>query len=160
MTILISILPIVLPVLFLGILNMPAVKGMSISALVVTLAAFFYWGMPANAIGASILQGIHKSLPIAWILLGAMLLLRVLQHTGAIDRINLGFMNLTQDMRLQAVMIAFLFGSLIEGVSGFGTPAMVTGPLLIALGFKPLSAVFLALVSDSTAVSFGAVGTR
>ena len=159
MTILISILPIVLPVLFLGILNMPAVKGMSISALVVTLAAFFYWGMPANAIGASILQGIHKSLPIAWILLGAMLLLRVLQHTGAIDRINLGFMNLTQDMRLQAVMIAFLFGSLIEGVSGFGTPAMVTGPLLIALGFKPLSAVFLALVSDSTAVSFGAVGT-
>lgn len=159
MTILISILPIILPVLFLGILNMPAVKGMSISALVVTLAAFLYWGMQGRAIGASILQGIHKSLPIAWILLGAMLLLKVLQHTGAIDRINLGFMNLTQDMRLQAVMIAFLFGSLIEGVSGFGTPAMVTGPLLIALGFKPISAVFLALVSDSTAVSFGAVGT-
>lgn len=159
MTILVSILPIVLPVILLGILNMPAVKGMAISALAVTVAAYLYWGMPGDAIGASILQGIHKSLPIAWILLGAMLLLKVLQHTGAIDRINLGFMNLTQDMRLQAVMIAFLFGSLMEGVSGFGTPAMVTGPLLIALGFKPLSAVFLALVSDSTAVSFGAVGT-
>jgi len=159
MTILISILPIVLPVVLLGILNMPAVKGMSITALVIAIAGFFYWGMPGNAIVASVLQGIHKSLPIAWILLGAMLLLRVLQHTGAISRINLGFMTLTQDMRLQAVIIAFFFGSLIEGVSGFGTPAMVTGPLLIALGFKPISAVFLALVSDSTAVSFGAVGT-
>ncbi|WP_419154803.1 L-lactate permease [Weissella minor] len=159
MQLLVSMIPILVPVILLGVFNMSAVKGMSISAILIIISSIFVWSVPANAIGASMLQGIHKTLPIAWILFGALMLLRALEYTGSIERINIGFTNLTQDMRLQAILVAFLFGSLIEGVSGFGTPAMVTAPLLITLGFKPLSAVVLALVSDSTAVSFGAVGT-
>ncbi|KZU46137.1 L-lactate permease [Lactiplantibacillus plantarum] len=86
-------------------------------------------------------------------------MLNCLRATGAIDRINQGFQSLSADMRLQTVLVAFLFGGLIEGVSGFGTPAMVTAPLLIALGFSPMAAVILALVADSTPAAFGAVGT-
>lgn len=62
-------------------------------------------------------------------------------------------------MRVQVIIVAFLFGSLIEGASGFGTPAMVTAPLMVALGFRPMIAVVTALIADSVAVSFGAVGT-
>ncbi|CAM2868509.1 L-lactate permease [Fructilactobacillus fructivorans] len=159
MELLVSMFPILIPIILLGFLNMPALKGMSVTAILVILASLFIWKMPLKALAASAIQGFHKSLTIAWILLGALLLLRALEYTGSVDRINAGFTKLTTDMRLQTILIVFLFGSLIEGVSGFGAPAMVTAPLLIALGFKPLSSIVLALVADSTAASFGAVGT-
>lgn len=90
---------------------------------------------------------------------GALVLLNTLRHTGAVDRINQGFQSISGDMRVQTIMVAFLFGSLIEGAAGFGTPAMVTGPLMVALGFSPLAAATLALIADSVSVPFGAVGT-
>lgn len=155
----IALLAVILPLILLAVFNMPALKGMAISALVVTLAGWFIWQMPNNVMFASILQGIHKTFPILWILFGALMMLHVLRHTGAITRINAGFESLTADMRILAVLIAYLFGGLIEGVSGFGTPAMVTAPLLIALGFTPIAGVTLALVADSTSAAYGAVGT-
>lgn len=157
--ILIALSAVILPLILLGILNMPATKGMSISAFIVLLEGYFIWKMPTRVLLASILQSIHKSLPILWILFGALMMLNILQHTGAIERINAGFHTISADMRLQVLLVAFLFGGLIEGVSGFGTPAMVTAPLMIALGFTPMAAVTLALVADSTPASFGAVGT-
>ncbi|WP_119326877.1 L-lactate permease [Companilactobacillus musae] len=157
--ILIALSAVILPLVLLGILNMPATKGMSISAFIVLLEGYFIWKMPAKVLLASILQSIHKALPILWILFGALMMLNILQHTGAIERINAGFHKISADMRLQIILVAFLFGGLIEGVSGFGTPAMVTAPLMIALGFSPMAAVTLALVADSTPASFGAVGT-
>ncbi|KLD60146.1 hypothetical protein WP50_12650, partial [Lactiplantibacillus plantarum] len=86
-------------------------------------------------------------------------MLNCLRATGAIDRINQGFQSLSADMRLQTVLVAFLFGGLIEGVSGFGTPAMVTAPLLLALGFSPMAVVIFPLVADTPPAAFGAVGT-
>lgn len=157
--ILVAAAAIILPLILLGGLNLSATKGMGLSALVVIVTGYFFWHLPARVIGASVLQALHKALPILWILFGALLMLNVLRATGAIDRINQGFRALSADMRLQAVLVAFLFGGLIEGVSGFGTPAMVTAPLLIALGFSPMAAVILALVADSTPAAFGAVGT-
>ncbi|MQS98280.1 L-lactate permease [Companilactobacillus halodurans] len=157
--ILIALSAVILPLVLLGILNMPATKGMSISAFIVLLEGYFIWKMPSKVLLASIFQSIHKALPILWILFGALMMLTTLQHTGAIERINSGFHKISADMRLQLILVAFLFGGLIEGVSGFGTPAMVTAPLLIALGFSPMAAVTLALVADSTPASFGAVGT-
>jgi len=157
--IVIALSAVILPLILLGILNLPATKGMSISAIIVLLEGYFIWKMPLSALLASVLQSIHKSLPILWILFGALMMLNILQHTGAIDRINSGFHTLSADMRVQVILVAFLFGGLIEGVSGFGTPAMVTAPLLIALGFSPMAAVTLALVADSTPAAFGAVGT-
>ena len=147
------------PFLFLVILRMPAKKGMLLSAVIVILCALFIWEMDKTAIAASVLEGFHKALTILLILFGAIILLRTLENTGAVSRINQGFHNISGDMRVQAIIVAFLFGGLIEGAAGFGTPAAVTGPLLVALGFNPLAAAVLALVADSAAVPFGAVGT-
>lgn len=157
--IIVALSAVILPFILLGILNMPATKGMSISAVIVLLEGYFLWKMPADVVFASVLQGIHKTLPILWILFGALMMLNTLRHTGAIDRINLGFHHLSADMRVQIIIVTYLFGGLIEGISGFGTPAMVTAPLMIALGFSPMAAVTLALVADSTPAAFGAVGT-
>ncbi|MGY0191330.1 L-lactate permease [Lactococcus petauri] len=157
--ILIALLAVIIPLFLLGILNMSARLGMTISAIIVALTGYLFWKIPIDVLFASILQGMHKTLPILWILFGALMLLNVLRKTGAITSINAGFKSLSLDMRVQGILVAYLFGALIEGVSGFGTPAMVTAPLLIALGFTPLSAVVLALVDNSTPAAFGAVGT-
>ncbi|WP_010531305.1 L-lactate permease [Lentibacillus jeotgali] len=159
MYLLIALSAIIFPFLFLVIFRMPAAKGMSISAVIVIVLGFTVWGMGGNVITSSTLQGAHKALTILWILFGALVLLNTLRNTGAVDRINQGFQNISGDMRVQAIIVAFLFGSLIEGAAGFGAPAMVTGPLLFALGFSPLAAATIALIADSTAVAFGAVGT-
>ncbi|CAM3831490.1 L-lactate permease [Alkalicoccus chagannorensis] len=150
---------VILPFLFLVILRMPAKKGMTYSAGIFFVLAFTVWNMELDVLAASAAEGFHQALTILFILLGAIVLLNVLKLTGAVTRINQGFRSISTDMRVQVVIVAFLFGSLIEGAAGFGTPAAVTGPLMVALGFTPLAAASLALIADSTAVSFGAVGT-
>ncbi|WP_252312236.1 L-lactate permease [Sinobaca sp. H24] len=150
---------VIFPFLFLVLLRMPAIKGMSLSAAIVIFLAVLFWDMESRVILSSILQGAHKTLTILLILFGALVLLNTLRKNGAVDRINQGFQSISADMRVQLILVAFLFGSLIEGVAGFGTPAMITAPLMVALGFKPLAAVATALIADSSAVAFGAVGT-
>jgi lactate permease len=150
---------IIAPFIFLVLLRLPAKTGMLYSALIFIGLAYFTWDMEPLILSASILEGFHQAVTILFILLGAIVLLNTLRETGAVARINQGFRNISPDMRVQVVIVAFLFGSLIEGAAGFGTPAAVTGPLMVALGFTPLAAATLALIADSTAVSFGAVGT-
>ncbi|MFC4735093.1 L-lactate permease [Bacillus daqingensis] len=150
---------IILPFLFLVVLRLPARKGMLYSAVLFIILSAVVWQMELLVLSASILEGLHQAVTILFILLGAIVLLNTLKRTGAVVRINQGFRRVSGDMRVQAVLTAFLFGSLIEGAAGFGTPAAVTGPLLVALGFAPMAAASLALIADSTAVSFGAVGT-
>lgn len=159
MLLLIALSAVIVPFIFLVLLRMSALKGMIISAIVVTLLGIFVWGMKGNVVIASLLQGTHKTFTILYILFGALVLLNTLRQTGAVNRINSGFQKISGDMRVQVIIVAFLFGSLIEGASGFGTPAMVTAPLMVALGFRPMIAVASALIADSVAVSFGAVGT-
>jgi lactate permease len=91
--------------------------------------------------------------------LGAVLLLNTLRYSGAIQTIRRGFSSLSDDRRVQVIIIAWMFGSFIEGASGFGTPAAIVGPLLVAIGFPAMSAVVLGMMIQSTAVTFGAVGT-
>ncbi|QUH24879.1 L-lactate permease [Serpentinicella alkaliphila] len=150
---------IIAPFLFLVILRMPAKKGMLYSAIIVLLLGYMVWGVETTVIAASFLQGLHRAITILLILFGAIVLLNTLKNTGAVDRINEGFRGISSDMRVQAIIVAYLFGALIEGAAGFGTPAAVAGPLLVALGFTPLAAATLSLVADSVPVSFGAVGT-
>lgn len=159
MNLLVSFLPIILPFLFLVVLKMSAKKGMTLSFVIVLIAAYFVWGMDSTALFGSLIKGVHQAFGILIILFGAILMMNILKMNGAIDRINLGFNSLTKDMRVQAILIAFLFGGLIEGVAGFGTPAVVVAPLLVALGFRPIAAATLALVSNSVPVPFAAVGT-
>src|SRR5699024_9549086 len=129
----------------LVVFKMPAKTGMFYSAIIVIILAFFVWDMNVLTISASMLEGIHKALTILLILFGAIVLLNTLQNTGAVDRINQGFRNISADMRVQIVIVAFLFGAIIEGAAGFGTPAAVTGPLMMALGFNPMAAATIAL---------------
>jgi len=159
MQLLTAISAIVAPFIFLVLLRMPAKRGMLFSAIILGVLAFTVWGMDGNVILASILQGTHKALTILLILFGAIVLLNTLNHTGAVDRINEGFRNISPDMRVQVIIVSFLFGAVIEGAAGFGTPAAVAGPLLVALGFNPMAAAVVSLIADSTSVSFGAVGT-
>ena len=154
-----SLIAVVFPLLFLVVLKMPAKKGMILSFLILFVGAFFIWDMDLMVLIASSLQGIHKALTILLILLGAMVLLNMLKNTGAIIRLNKGFKALSKDMRILAIILAFLFGGLLEGVSGFGAPVAVVGALMVALNFQPLTAAILVLIANSTPVPFGAVGT-
>ncbi|MBU1019939.1 MAG: L-lactate permease [Firmicutes bacterium] len=154
-----SVLPVLGPLVFLIIFRMSAKKGMTISMILMLILAIFVWQVSFDVIFASIAVGIHKSITIILILLGALTLVNTLKNTKAIMRINQGFEMISKDKRILVVIVAFLFGALIEGASGFGTPAAITGPLLVGIGFDPVIAVVMALVADSTSVSFGAVGT-
>ena len=85
--------------------------------------------------------------------------MNTLKHSGAVVAIQRMFKNITPDRRIQAILVGFVFGAFIEGAAGFGTPAALAAPLLISLGFPPLCAAIVALIYNSTPVSYGAVGT-
>ncbi|GGW70968.1 lactate permease [Alishewanella tabrizica] len=121
--------------------------------------AYWVWQMPILQLSAALLEGLIIAATILWIIFGAIVLLKVLTLSGAMAVIKAGFSQLSADKRVQLVIIGWLFVGFLEGAAGFGTPAAIAAPLLVALGFSPLAAVVLALVADSAAVSFGAVGT-
>lgn len=152
-------LPIVAIFVFMALFRWPATRAMPMAFLLTLVLVFFVWEMPPHWIGASIISGLVIALDITLIVFGALTLLFTLHESGAITTINKGFTNISPDRRIQAIIITWLFGSFIEGAAGFGTPAALTAPLLLALGFPALAAVMVALVANSTAVSFGAVGT-
>ena len=151
--------PVLAVLVLLVVLRLPAARAMPLSLLATALAAGFIWKMAPVRIAAAALEGGFVALSIAWIVLGAITLLNVLKTTGAIEMIRYGFTAVSPDRRVQTVIIAWLFGAFLEGISGFGTPAAIAAPLLVVLGFPPLAAVVLALVAGSSPVSFGAVGT-
>lgn len=152
-------MPVLSVFLLLVVLRMPATRAMPLSLLATAGLALVVWQVPALQLSAAILEGWVIAASILWIVFGAILLLNVLRETKAIEVIRSGFSHLSPDRRVQVIIIAWLFGSFLEGASGFGTPAAIAAPLLVALGFPPLAAVALALIADSSAVSFGAVGT-
>lgn len=156
---LLAFFPILLAGLLLVGFRWPAKKAMPIVFLVSFIIAFFAWGMPINRIVASTLQGLGFTVSILWIIFGAILLLNTLKHSGALKVIRAGFTNISTDRRVQVIIIAWLFGSFIEGASGFGTPAAIAAPLLVGLGFPALGAVVIGMMIQATPVSFGAVGT-
>ena len=121
--------------------------------------AFFIWEVSFNRVLASTIEGMFITISVLWIIFGAILLLNTLKHSGAIVVIRQGFNNISPDRRIQAIIVAWLFGCFIEGASGFGTPAAIAAPLLVAIGFPAMAAVMLGMMVQSTPVSFGAVGT-
>jgi lactate permease len=110
-------------------------------------------------VAAASVHGVVTALNILFIVFGAILLLYTMRESGALQTLRQGFTNISPDRRIQAIIIAWMFGSLIEGSAGFGTPAAVAAPLLVAIGFPAMAAVLSALIIQSTPVSFGAVGT-
>ncbi|WP_415229198.1 L-lactate permease [Psychromonas sp.] len=151
------------PILISGVLlvglNWPAKRAMPIAFVLTALIALFVWDMSVTRVIASSLQGLMITVAVLWIVFGAIFLLNTLKHTGAITVIRNGFTDISADRRVQAIIIAWCFGSFIEGASGFGTPAAIAAPLLVAIGFPALAAVLMGMMIQSTPVSFGAVGT-
>lgn len=156
---LVAFSPIVVAAILLVGLNWPAKKAMPVAFIMTVLIALFQWQMSAARVSASIAQGLIITAAVLWIVFGAILLLNTLKHTGAITVIRNGFTTISDDRRIQAIIIAWCFGSFIEGASGFGTPAAIAAPLLVAIGFPALAAVVVGMMIQSTPVSFGAVGT-
>jgi lactate permease len=132
---------------------------MPLSFLITVLISLFVWGVPGNQIAAASIKGITTALEILLIVFGAILLLNALKESGAIRTICQGFTDISPDRRVQAIIICWLFGSFIEGASGWRTPAAIIAPLLVAIGFPAMASVVVALIIQSTPVSYGAVGT-
>jgi lactate permease len=137
----------------------PATRAMPVAWLVAVGAGVVGWGMSARWIAAASVVGFITAANILYIVFGAILLLYTLKRTGAFDAINRGFASVSDDRRVQVVLLVFLMGSFIEAAAGFGTPAAIVGPLLVGLGFPPLAAVVVALTGNLMAITFGAVGT-
>ncbi|TFH92564.1 L-lactate permease [Vibrio ouci] len=156
---LVAFSPIVVAAILLVGLNWPAKKAMPVAFGLTVVIALFAWDMSTTRVIASIFQGLGITVSVLWIVFGAIFLLNTLKHTGAISTIRNGFTNISPDRRVQAIIIAWCFGSFIEGASGFGTPAAIAAPLLVAIGFPALAAVLMGMMIQSTPVSFGAVGT-
>ncbi|MBW3551425.1 MAG: MFS transporter, partial [Proteobacteria bacterium] len=126
-----------LPILTVGVLlvgfRWPAKSAMPVGFVIVVLIALFVWEMTPTAIAASTVQGLLIAATLLYIVFGALLLLETLTKSGAMSTIRAGFTSISPDRRVQAIIVGWLFGSFIEGASGFGTPAAVVAPLLLAL---------------------------
>ena len=156
---LLAFIPILLTLVLMMVFNLPAKWCLLISWIVAGIFAFFFFDIDFKALFAGSIFGMLNSCDVLIIILGAILLMNTLKASGATASINRGFMNICPDKRVQACIIGFSFCSFIEAAAGFGTPAALAGPLMVSLGFPPMAAAMIALVCDSTAVSFGAVGT-
>ena len=156
---LLAFTPIALSGVLLVGLGWSAKRAMPLVYVVTALIALTAWGVSLNRVLAATLEGIIITVQVLWIIFGALLLLNTLKHSGGIASIRSGFARISPDRRIQVILIAWLFGCFIEGASGFGTPAAVAGPLMVAVGFPALSAVMFGMIIQSTPVSFGAVGT-
>ena len=154
-----SLLPIISVAIFLVILRWPASKAMPIAYIVAAALAFFVWQLPIPKILAASVNGLIIAGTLIYIIFGAILLLNTLQQSGAMNTIRQGFSDITPDRRIQVIIIAWLFGTFIEGSAGFGTPAAVAVPLMVGLGFPAMAAVVAGMIIQSTPVSFGAMGT-
>jgi lactate permease len=131
-----------------------------IALIAANLVAIFIFTMPAGmSLRATVLGAVTGFFPIGWIVLNVIFLYRLTVEKGAFETLQNTIGGVTQDRRLQLLLIAFSFGAFFEGASGFGTPVAVTGAILIGLGFSPLAASGLSLIANTAPVAYGALGT-
>ena len=155
---LLALSPVLLIVILL-LLRKPLTKAAPITFLYTLVITLTIWKMTPQVVAASTLKGLLVGIDILLIIFGAIFFLEFLQNTKLLVSIEYYLSSLSSDRRVQAIIIAWLFGSFIEGSAGFGTPAAIVAPLLVGIGFPAIIAVSVALIADSTAVVFGAVGT-
>ncbi|KAF0993875.1 L-lactate permease [Geobacillus sp. TFV-3] len=134
------------------------IAGLTTLLLAVVLAVIAY-RMPVGKAVMSVTQGaVYGLLPIGWIIITSVFLYKLTVKTGHFDIIRNSVVSLTEDRRLQALLIAFSFGAFLEGAAGFGAPVAISAALLAGLGFNPLYAAGICLIANTAPVAFGAVG--
>src|SRR5579864_3199072 len=153
-------LPVLVLLGTLALLRMTAHYAASLGLLTALLVAAGLFHMPIKMASITAIYGACYGLfPIGWIVLNVIFLYRMTCETGRFKVLQESMTVITQDTRLQLLLIAFSFGAFFEGASGFGTPVAVTAALLIGLGFRPLQASGLSLIANTAPVAYGALGT-
>lgn len=152
--------PVVVLLVCLGFLHMKAHVAAALGLGSAIVVAIFVYGMPAGMAGrAAFYGGLTGLLPIGWIVLNIIFLQQLTEKNGSFKTLQDSLSGITEDRRLQLLLIAFCFGAFFEGAAGFGTPVAVTAGILIGLGFSPLAASGLSLIANTAPVAFGALGT-
>src|SRR5690349_660868 len=156
----IAILPLLILFVLLGVVRMKAWLASLISLVVAVVLAVAVYSMPlADALNSGLLGAAFGFFPIMWIVINAIWVYNLTVETGHFDVLRRSFASISDDQRVQAILIAFSFGALMEALAGFGTPVAVTSVMLMALGFKPLKAAALALTANTAPVAFVAMAT-
>ena len=154
-----ALLPIVFFFAALTVLKLKGYVAGFFTLLISILVAIFAFGMPAGMALSSAAYGFAYGLwPIAWIIVTAVYLYKITVKTGQFDIIRSSVISITEDQRLQMILVGFSFGAFLEGAAGFGAPVAITAALLVGLGFNPLYAAGLCLIANTAPVAFGAMG--
>ena len=157
---LVASIPVIVMLVLLGFMHMKAHYAAALGLLSALAISIFVFGMPAQMAGLAAGYGAAFGLlPIGWIVLNIIFLHQLTEEDGSFKVLQHSLSNITDDRRLQLLLIAFAFGAFFEGAAGFGTPVAVTAALLIGLGFKPLAASGLSLIANTAPVAYGALGT-
>ncbi|MFD2232984.1 lactate permease LctP family transporter [Phaeospirillum tilakii] len=156
---LIAAIPIIFFFVALAFLRLKGHVAGTITVALSLLVAIFFYGMPAEMALAAAGNGFVFGLwPIAWIIISAVFLYKITVKTGQFEVIRASVVSLTDDQRLQMLLVGFSFGAFLEGAAGFGAPVAITAALLVGLGFNPLYAAGLCLITNTAPVAFGAMG--
>ncbi len=158
LTAIFAVLPLVILFVLLGGFRMKAQWASLIALGVSILIAITVYSMPIGQAGDAALEGaVFGFWPIMWIVINALWIFNMTEVTGYFAILRRAFSSVSDDPRVQVVVIAFCFGALLEALAGFGTPVAICGVMLVGLGFSPLRAASLALVADTAPVAFGAI---
>jgi lactate permease len=157
---LLAAIPVVVMLVALGFMHIKAHIAAGLGLAAALVVAIFAYGMPVDMAGkAAMYGGLTGLLPIGWIVLNIIFLQQMAEQNGSFKVLQDSLSGITDDRRLQLLLIAFCFGAFFEGAAGFGTPVAVTAGILIGLGFSPLAASGLSLIANTAPVAFGALGT-
>ena len=157
---LLAAIPVVVMLVALGFMHIKAHIAAGLGLVAALVVAIFAYGMPSDmAAKAAMYGGLTGLLPIGWIVLNIIFLQQLAEQNGSFKVLQDSLSGITDDRRLQLLLIAFCFGAFFEGAAGFGTPVAVTAGILIGLGFSPLAASGLSLIANTAPVAFGALGT-
>ena len=157
---LVAMIPLATLFILLAGVKMKAHIAGAVALVVSILVAVIAWGMPVGTSLAVATEGAAFGLfPIIWIIWNAIWIYNMTVETGHFAVLRRSFASISDDQRIQAVIIAFCFGALLEALAGFGAPVAITAVMLIAVGFKPLQAAAVALVANTAPVAFGAIAT-
>ncbi|MEW2546911.1 L-lactate permease [Streptomyces sp. NPDC047002] len=155
---LVAVLPLLVLFVLLGVVRMRAWLASLISTAVAVVIAVAAYGMPTgDALNSGALGAANGFFPIMWIVINAIFVYNLTVATGHFDVLRRSFASVSDDQRVQAIIIAFCFGALMEALAGFGTPVAISSVMLMALGFTPLKAATVTLVANTAPVAFGAI---
>jgi lactate permease len=153
-----AVLPLVALFVLLGVVGLKAQWAALVSLVVGLVVAIAVYGMPVGQAADSAAEGAAFGFfPIMWIVINALWIYKMTEETGHFAVLRRAFSSVSDDQRVQVVMIAFCFGALLEALAGFGTPVAICGVMLVGLGFQPIKAAAVALVADTAPVAFGAI---